>query len=181
MRLTALALCFALLALASCATLSEDACRQGAWDSIGLQDGSRGRADTFIGSHAEACAEYGITPDVAAWRAGREQGLGLYCTPSNAYDLGTRGSQLNAVCESYDQVTLNRANREGLYYYEINREIRMLESEIDEGRATLDALSEEKSTKQTRRAERYIEDDIRDAQRELRFLALDRLGYRRPY
>jgi hypothetical protein len=87
-----------LAALAACASLSEDACRAGDWRGIGLRDGAAGRADGYVANHAEACAEIGVIPDIVAWGAGRAEGLTLYCTPQNAFDIAARGSRINAVC-----------------------------------------------------------------------------------
>ena len=51
--------------LSSCAPLSEDECRAGNWQAIGQADGAEGRDLNYIDQHAEACAEYGVAPDVA--------------------------------------------------------------------------------------------------------------------
>jgi len=51
-----------LVFLMSCASLNEEACRSGDWATIGYNDGTRGRAESYITEHREACGEFGITP-----------------------------------------------------------------------------------------------------------------------
>ncbi len=118
-------------ALGACASLSEDACRSGNWQAIGYNDGANGRSQSYINEHREACVEYGIAPDQTAWLRARLEGLKQYCTRPNAYQIGRRGSDLNAVCSS-DVAGLKLANFYGLRYYEIRRDIATLEREQDE-------------------------------------------------
>ena len=87
-----------LIPLTACASLSEDECRAGDWATIGFEDGAQGRDAAFIGEHREACAEYGIAPDLNAWLAGRERGLLSYCTVDRAYSLGRSGRPVANVC-----------------------------------------------------------------------------------
>ena len=91
--------------LASCASLSEDSCRIGDWSAIGYRDGANGQLISYINEHREACAEYGVTPDVEVWARARLDGLQEYCTAENAYDIGRRGRDFSPVCTT---------NREGL-------------------------------------------------------------------
>ncbi len=118
--------------LMSCASLNEEACRTGDWESIGYNDGVRGRAETYIAEHREACGEYGIAPNTAVWLRGRIEGLKQYCTADNAYSVGRRGNELNNVCSPTQVRELRLANFFGLRYYEINREIDALENEVDD-------------------------------------------------
>ncbi len=116
--------------VAACASLSEEACRSGNWETIGYNDGVRGRAESHINQHREACGEYGIVPDTAVWLRGRIEGLKQYCTPDNAYTVGRHGSELNNVCATDQQSTLRLANFFGLRFYEIEREVKALEGEV---------------------------------------------------
>ena len=118
--------------LMACASLTEEACRAGNWETIGYNDGVRGRADSYINQHRESCGEYGIAPNTTVWLQGRIQGLKQYCTPPNAYKTGLRGSELNNVCAPAQISELRLANFFGLRYYEIDREIDALDDEIKE-------------------------------------------------
>ena len=117
------------VALASCTTLSENACQEGDWAAIGLRDGTLGRAASFVDNHAKACADLGIVPDRSAWEAGRQRGLQSYCSPDNAYRLGRNGRRLSHVCTPTQMAALDAPNRHGLRYYEIGRDIADLERE----------------------------------------------------
>lgn len=119
-----------LLFLAACASLSEDECRAGNWFGIGKEDGSNGRLLSFIDTHAEACAEYGIAPDRRAWARGRAEGLTFYCTSDRAFNEGRRGRTLAPVCGGFDLARLERANEKGLQLHWVEDEIREVESEI---------------------------------------------------
>ncbi len=115
--------------LMSCASLTEEACRTGDWESIGLNDGVRGRYETHLNQHREACGEYGIAPNSGAWLLGRVEGLKQYCTPLNSYLSGRQGAELNAVCPASQVTELKLANLYGLRFYEIGEEITALEEE----------------------------------------------------
>ena len=120
----------ALLGLAACATLSEDACRQENWSGIGVRDGKNGRAPGFIEQHAKACSGYGVAVNQPVWEAGRQQGLKAYCTTSNAYREGTKGRRLRSVCSTEFERELEVANERGLLWHDIGRDIADAEREI---------------------------------------------------
>ena len=82
-----------LVALAGCsATMSKDECRTVDWRTVGYEDGVAGRPGDQIGLHRKACAEYGVSPDLDAYRAGRAEGLREYCQPHNGYRAGATGA-----------------------------------------------------------------------------------------
>lgn len=126
-----------LVFLTACASLSEEACRTGDWGTIGYNDGVRGRAESYINEHREACSEYGISPNTSVWLRSRIEGLKQYCTPDNAYTVGRRGRELNNVCPTTQLSELRLANFFGLRYYEIDREIDALRDEREEIRLIL--------------------------------------------
>lgn len=166
-----------LLGLAACASLSEDACRAGDWRGIGQRDGAAGRPDGYIANHAEACAGIGVTPDLAAWRDGRAEGLTLYCTPRNAFDIAARGGRINPVCPASAAYGLARATDQGRRAYEIDRETARLQSDIAELDARIDELLDGEVDRDDRRLIRAYRDDIARSERTLRLLASQRAGY----
>lgn len=115
--------------LAACATLTEEQCQTGDWSSIGYNDGLNGRAQDYVSNHFEACSELGISPDIRAWEAGREQGLLRYCTPENAYITGRNGNRFNNVCAIDQRASLDRAFDWGAEYYVLTQEILALTDE----------------------------------------------------
>ncbi len=130
----------ALSMLAACASLSEDECRAGNWREIGQKDGADGRTADYIRTHVKACADYGIRPNAILWEQGRQEGLKVYCTVSNAYREGTRGHRLAPVCPAEDLARLARANAQGLELFDLKSEIRDTEHEIRDLRTELAAL-----------------------------------------
>lgn len=142
------------LLLAGCATLSEDACRGGDWERIGFVDGSDGYDRTRLAAHAKACRDYGISPDVAAWEAGRQQGLLVYCRTGRAYDEGADGRRLRDVCPVEDLAALELANERGLSWYRIGRDIDRAERRISEINALLAKLPADDPARAALTAER---------------------------
>ena len=131
MRIIALAIIILPPLLAACATLDEGECRTGNWQNIGENDGIAGRSASFISNHAEACAEYGIRPDIKEWEKGRRAGLKFYCTPQRAFTLGRKGRHLSPVCPADQIERLNHENQRGFRLFHIEREIDQIEDEID--------------------------------------------------
>lgn len=130
-----------LLTLAACATLSEDECRAGDWESIGVEDGSNGRMPDYIAKHAKACADFGVAPDRALWEKGRQKGLPLYCLPARAWQEGADGRRLSPVCPTSQAEALGRANFRGLTWHRIGQDIDEAESEIQRISAALSELA----------------------------------------
>ncbi len=114
----------------SCASLSEESCIAGDWATIGYKDGTNGQLVSYVDKHREACAEYGVSPDVETWARYRLEGLKEYCTPANAYSLGRDGRRMNDVCRQ-NRESLQLANYYGLQYFEISEDIEDLEDEED--------------------------------------------------
>ena len=127
------------LLVSACATLSEDECRVADWQIIGFEDGSRGYHPQRLGEHREACAEYGIRPDMDRYMTGHREGLLHYCTYNNGYALGRRGGQYGNVCPpETEQVFIEGFNRgRALYQQEqrisrLDKQIQGLETDIEQ-------------------------------------------------
>jgi hypothetical protein len=106
------------LLASGCASMNEDECRMADWRAIGYEDGVSGAAASHIGERREACAEHGVTPDFAAYRQGREEGLREYCTPASGYRLGRNGRAVNAVCPAELQADFRDAYKSGREIYQ---------------------------------------------------------------
>lgn len=159
----------ALLLAGACASLSEEECRAGDWRAIGFADGAAGRPADYVARHREACAEVGVSPDLDAWLAGREAGLARYCTPANAFDVGRSGRRLSPVCAGPGLPDLERANRAGLRYWEIGREIAAIEADLREIDFELAALGDSDSERRARRRLRDEAFRLQDHLARLRF------------
>lgn len=117
-------------------SLSRAECKAGNWTGVGYQDGKLGRNIDYIVQHVTACARENITPNTEQWKQGRQQGLTMYCTTSNAYNVGMQGMRLNSVCPETSMETLNEYNQKGLQVYKLNDLKRQREA-LKEDRAQL--------------------------------------------
>ena len=86
------------MALGGCASMNKNECLAVDWRTVGYEDGAAGRPAEHIADHRRACARYGVTPDLNAYQAGRDQGLREFCRPLNGYRLGERGGSYAASC-----------------------------------------------------------------------------------
>ena len=86
--------------LSGCATpsLSKNQCLVGDWRGIGFDDGRLGYTESRINQHAEACEELGIAPGVTAYRAGWNEGVRGFCTPSQGMRSGRQGDSYHGLC-----------------------------------------------------------------------------------
>jgi Protein of unknown function (DUF2799) len=85
-------------ACSSTATMGRNECSALDWRTIGYEDGVAGRSGAQIGVHRRACAKFGITPDLEAYRLGRAEGLREFCQPYNGYRAGITGAPYCDVC-----------------------------------------------------------------------------------
>jgi len=152
----------ALLGLASCATMSADQCLVGDWVGQGFSDGASGLSMSRLADHAEACAKHGVTPDAAAYRSGREQGLVRYCTPANGFRAGRTGSGYAGVCPAYLEADFMPAYRDGQIVHDFEQALSNARSRVDSLGHRLEDLDEKITGKQAElRAE-----GLTDAQRD---------------
>lgn len=141
--------------LASCAPISEEACRGGDWGSIGLSDGKKGRSTAILQKYNETCGEFGIRPNRDLYLQARAAGLKFYCTPENAYRIGRDGSRLNNVCEPQIMASIRPAYDRGARYYEIDRDIEGKKDRIDELQQNLRHLPDQLTPEQSTQAAIY--------------------------
>jgi hypothetical protein len=127
----ALILVTSFLVLGGCASMSAEECAVSDWHTIGFEDGSQGQPADRVGDHRRACAEHGIAPDFAAYRAGREEGLQLFCQPSRGFDLGARGGHYNGVCAANLEPPFLDAYRSGAQLYTLQSNVSSATSRIN--------------------------------------------------
>lgn len=120
-----LALCIVALTFTACSTMNKSECLTANWKTIGYGDGTNGYKASRISSHRSACAEHGVTPNLAAYNNGRNQGLNQYCIPSTAYNKGASGSRYNGVCSRHNEAAFLDAFNYGAAVY---KEVRVLDS-----------------------------------------------------
>lgn len=102
-----------ILGLAGCASLDRQACLEGDWYQIGMDDGVLGRSVTQQQKHSVACSEYGVSVQVTAYLRGHAEGLKQYCTLEGGYRAGLNGSAYLGVCPEESEGAFLKAYRSG--------------------------------------------------------------------
>lgn len=153
--------------VSGCASMDEDECRTADWWAIGYEDGVKGVASSYIAERRVACADHGVTPDLAAYREGRNEGLREYCTPASGFRLGRKGRALTAVCPSELEGDFRDAYKSGREIYQAASVVRKTSStlerrkrELSDVRASLTSKTSElivPSTATERRIELLVE------------------------
>lgn len=169
--------------VAGCATLSENECLVADWRALGYTDGSNGATPARFDQYRRDCAEFGVVPDLDAWRAGHAEGLELFCRPDRAYQLGRSGSPLPPVCPESRLADLADAWAQGQRWQAVSRVVAELEEAIEDVERTLeaerdpgeDATGEERDAARIRRRALFNELDRLEEELEAAQLELDRL------
>lgn len=132
-----------MLAIGGCASMSESECRASDWRTVGYEDGVAGYSGNRIGEHRKACAEHGITPDLAEYQLGRDQGLREFCKPQNGFRIGTRGVSYNGVCPAELDQTFLDAYHSGRQLYTLRARVDSAAQQISSMRSELDRIDSE--------------------------------------
>jgi len=130
------------LGLSGCASMSGDECVTSDWQTIGFEDGSRGYGSERLGEHRKACAKHGVTPDLQAYRAGRDEGLREFCQPARGYNLGSRGGRYNGVCPAEMEGEFVDAYRAGYHLYELQAAVNSANAQISSKQHELDHIQD---------------------------------------
>lgn len=138
----------AVLALGSCATMSAEQCMAGDWSGQGYADGRQGLTMSRLDDHAQACAKHGVTPDAAAYAAGRRQGLVHYCTPQKGFEVGRSGSGYAGVCPSDLEADFAWGYRDGQVVHAAEQALSSARGRVDSLGARLTDLDEKIAGKQ---------------------------------
>lgn len=132
-----------LFLLGGCASkMSKEECRTVDWRTVGYEDGVSGQPGDRIGDHRRACAEYGVTPDLNAYLAGREAGLREYCQPHNGYRYGANGYTYYDACPADLAEAFEKAYDEGRALYVRERRVTDAENQIEDRRREIRRLED---------------------------------------
>jgi hypothetical protein len=126
-----------LVLLPGCASMNKSECLTVDWQTVGYEDGAAGRSGDRIAQHRKACAKHGVTPDLRAYQAGREQGLREYCQPQNGYRLGERGADQPGFCPADLARNFEDAYRDGFELYSLRTRVSQAANDINAMRAEL--------------------------------------------
>ena len=136
------------LALQGCASMSKNECLTADWYAIGYESGIRGQREAQISEHRKACAEHGVTPNLARYLEGREAGLQKYCEPRNGYRLGRAGTSYAGVCPPGLEGAFLQSYGAGRELYKMQQNIHRLGRRIKSRQVELRDLHEHIADKQ---------------------------------
>jgi hypothetical protein len=137
------------LVLQGCASMSKNECLTADWYSIGYESGIRGQRETQISEHRKACAEHGVTPDLARYLQGREAGLQNFCEPRNGYRLGRAGTSYAGVCPPGLESDFLQSYSAGRELYGMQQNINRIGRHIKAKQSELKHLNEDIADKQS--------------------------------
>lgn len=122
-----------LAGLTGCSSMSANECMATDWRTVGYEDGVSGYSGDRVGKYRKACGKHGVTPDLARYQAGREQGLKEFCRPMNGFRLGESGRAYHGVCP---------ASLDGpfLEAYESGRRLYALRDRVDDTAGQIESL-----------------------------------------
>lgn len=86
------------LSLSGCATMSKADCIAMDWFELGRTDGMIGKPRSTFQERAKPCLKHGIVPDRASYYRGHDEGLTIYCTEEQGFDLGKTGQLYTPIC-----------------------------------------------------------------------------------
>ena len=169
-----LLLATSLLLLGGCATLSQEQCSTGDWYGIGFSDGTRGRALTRIEDHQEACADYGVAPQIDLYRQGRDEGLLQYCTAANGFRVGSHGNSYTGVCSGYGESDFLRGYQAGKPIYQQRQRVNRVENSLRRIDREMNDLDQEEA----KLRKQLVADGLKKKQRKKLLHRLDELDWR---
>jgi hypothetical protein len=169
-RVRAPILCLFVLLLAGCSSMSERQCRSVNWAERGERDAYDGQSRERIASYQDACTEFGIQADVAAYNAGYARGLRLYCTPQRGYAVGKTGGSYRRSCPPESEPAFLEGYDIGKGIYSEQRRVSDLERRIRDAEKKLKAAETADERDALRRRIRDLDDEMSLAQRRMRRL-----------
>lgn len=139
------------LALQGCSStsMSKNECVTADWYAIGYESGIRGQREAQISKHRKACAEHGVTPNLARFLEGRDVGLQRYCEPRNGYRLGRNGTDYDGICPQRLDGEFTNAYRAGRELYDTEQNINRYGRRIRSSQSDLNALNDDLTRKQS--------------------------------
>lgn len=152
----------AALALASCVTMTKDQCLAGAWGEVGYRDGSEGYPMSVLEDHVKACAEYGVAPDMVAYRSARADGLNGYCRWERAFQEGRDGDDYHGVCTPAQEEEFLPAYRDGQLVYAADQALANARSSLESLDTRLEELDDKITAKQAEARADGLTDEQRD-------------------
>jgi hypothetical protein len=130
----------AMAALSGCSSMSEKECLSTDWRTVGFEDGVNGYSGDRIGRYRKSCSEHGVTPNLAEYQAGRDQGLREFCKPANGFRVGAHGASYGGVCPAELDQPFVDAYQSGRHLWVLRSRVSSTQNEIHSMRAELDRI-----------------------------------------
>ncbi|HEY5807535.1 MAG TPA: DUF2799 domain-containing protein [Povalibacter sp.] len=126
--------------VAGCSSMSADECLATDWRTVGYEDGVAGYSGNRVGQYRKACGKHGVTPDLAEYQLGREQGLLEFCRPQNGFRIGARGRGYDGICPAELDEPFLDAYQSGRQLYTLRSRVGNTADEIYSMQAESDRL-----------------------------------------
>jgi hypothetical protein len=117
-------------ALSGCNSMSAQECLATDWRTVGYEDGVNGYSGDRIGRYRNACSEHGVTPNLAEYQQGRDQGLNEFCKPANGFRVGSHGGGYSGVCPAELDPQFVEAYHTGRQLYSLRSRVGSTQDEI---------------------------------------------------
>jgi len=131
-----------------CATMSGSECQNADWRTVGYEDGAKGTSASRVGKYREACAKHGISPELNAYREGREEGLRQFCRPQNGFRLGEQGVSYAGVCPPDTEADFLAAYEAGKRLNDITSSIHYTQNRLRSKQQQLARLKRDRLSRQ---------------------------------
>jgi hypothetical protein len=120
--------------------MSANQCLATDWRTVGYEDGVSGYSGDRVGQYRKACTKHGVSPDLAAYQQGRDQGLREFCKPLNGFRTGSRGRGYNGVCPADLDGPFLEAYESGRQLYNLRARVGSAANEVNSMRAESERL-----------------------------------------
>lgn len=158
--------------LSGCATMNKDECLTANWHDIGHEDGLNGTSRNRLADHRQACAEYGVTPDSRAYFEGYEQGIRVFCQPSNGLTAGLNGRSYHAQSCPPDMEPAF------LVQYNYGRRLHQVRNDISHARSEINNKETALEKEEDSRTRADLRHDIASLDRQVRELESEEAALR---
>lgn len=105
---------------------------QGNWYDIGKNDGTQGRALSYLKNHTKACQKHGVAPQQSRYEEGRNVGLKTFCTPLGGFKAGRRGPAYQNVCPALSEVKFHQGYQLGRQFSGVEDQLFTVKSDLTE-------------------------------------------------
>lgn len=138
------------LTLTGCASMDMAECQTADWETIGYQDGADGKPSESISRHRKACAKHNVTPVLATYLEGWNDGVLRYCTPQNGFNAGSGGRAYAGVCPREVEDAFLDAFGDGRELHTLRTSVRQIEHRISRDERRLAKIEEAVTHKEAR-------------------------------